>query len=67
MATTYPHKYEVVLERYNVKTRRPLVDIVVYKGNDLKEAQAVLEQRARSNGSGVRVRLYERTLYPWLQ
>lgn len=44
---TYPHKYEVVIDRKNVRTGRPLVSVSRYKGNDEKEARAAYDEAVR--------------------
>ena len=56
MSTAYPHKYEVVIDRRNVRTGRPLVSLTAYSGDDEDEAREAYARRCETAGRGCRVR-----------
>ena len=63
MSTSYPYKYEVIIDRVSSVTKRPLVPITAYKGNDEAEARAVFERRKESNDRWHRVRFETRRTF----
>ena len=64
---SYPHKYEVVIDRTSHVTGRPLVSLTVHKGDDETEARAEFERRRGSAGKGSRVRFEVRQTIAELQ